>query len=69
MFETLQEISSHPLLQIYAALARDSNPDKIDLGIGVYRDANGRSPIMTTVRSAMVRLAETQKTKEYVTPA
>lgn len=69
MLESLDAIPIHPVSQVYAAFAQDSNPDKIDLGLGVYRDANGHCPIMPSVRTAMRRLAETQTTKEYMTPA
>ena len=63
MFDALEEIAVHPVAALYLALARDLNPEKVDLGIGVYRDSQGRSPIMVSVRQAMQRLAEKQKTK------
>src|SRR4051794_6216552 len=68
MLEVLEKIPLHPVSQVYLALARDANPTKIDLGIGVYRDSDGRSPIMTSVREAMQRLSEKQQTKEYMSP-
>jgi aspartate aminotransferase len=68
MFDALEEIAVHPVAALYLALARDPNPEKVDLGIGVYRDSQGRSPIMGSVRQAMQRLAEKQKTKEYISP-
>jgi hypothetical protein len=46
MFEALEEVPPHPLSELYGAFAQDRNPDKIDLGIGIYRDDHGRCPIM-----------------------
>lgn len=68
MFDTLEQAGPHPVAQLYAAFAQDSNPDKIDLGIGVYRDSDGRSSILPSVRQAMKRLSEKQLTKEYMSP-
>src|SRR5258707_6792293 len=68
MFGALENMPAHPLTQLYAIFAQDHNPEKLDLGIGVYRDAQGRCPIMPSVRLAMQRLAETQLTKEYMSP-
>src|SRR5258707_6623734 len=58
MFGALENMPAHPLTQLYAIFAQDHNPEKLDLGIGVYRDAQGRCPIMPSVRLAMQRLAE-----------
>ena len=68
MFDQLSKLPAHPLSQMYGAMARDRRPDKMDLGIGVYRDADGRSPIMRCIRIAMERLAQQQPTKEYLSP-
>src|SRR3981081_2724466 len=48
MFDAFEEIAVHPISALYMALARDPNPAKIDLGIGVYRDEQGHSPIMAS---------------------
>lgn len=55
-----------PLLKIMNMFRDDPRGDKIDLGVGVYRDANGDTPIMAAVKQAASRLLETQKTKAYV---
>jgi aromatic-amino-acid transaminase len=44
----------------------DERSDKIDLGVGVYRDESGNTPVMAAVKAAEKRLLETQKTKTYV---
>ena len=41
-------------------------PDKIDVGVGVYRDGEGRTPILRAVKAAEQRLWEQQETKAYL---
>jgi aromatic-amino-acid transaminase len=55
-----------PLLKVMKAFRGDPRRDKIDLGVGVYRDESGETPIMAAVKDAVRILAETQKTKVYV---
>ena len=68
IFDALETLPDDPVGQVYVALRNDANPDKLDLGIGVYRDDHGRSPIMASVRQAMTNLLEKQITKEYLSP-
>jgi aromatic-amino-acid transaminase len=44
----------------------DERPDKIDVGVGVYRDGEGRTPILRAVKAAEKRLWEAQETKAYL---
>ena len=44
----------------------DPRPEKIDLGVGVYRDADGQTPVPGTVKLAEKRLLETQTSKSYI---
>ncbi|SFP66337.1 amino acid aminotransferase [Tranquillimonas alkanivorans] len=69
MFEALKPGQPDPLLALIAAHAADRRADKVDLGVGVYRDAEGRTPVMRAVKAAEHRLAETQETKAYLGPA
>jgi hypothetical protein len=46
--------------------AADPRPDKVDLGVGVYRSPEGITPIMAAVKTAERRIWETQQTKSYV---
>jgi aromatic-amino-acid transaminase len=55
-----------PLLKIIAMFREDPRPDKIDLGVGVYRDETGNTPVMAAIREAEQRLHDAQKTKTYV---
>ena len=68
MFEHLKAIPPDPILGLIAAYAADSNPKKIDLGIGVYRDESGNTPILNCVVAAEKTLLKTQTTKTYLGP-
>ncbi len=66
MFEHLDAPQQDPILSLTVAFREDPRPEKIDLGIGVYRNSEGITPIMEAVRKAAIELAETQVTKSYV---
>ena len=68
MLETLAMAPPDPILGIIAAYAADPNPKKIDLGIGVYRDEQGNTPILECVKKAEQILDSTQTTKSYLGP-
>lgn len=68
MFETLQTLPADPILGLMKACQADDNPEKIDLGVGVYKDEQGNTPVMKAVKQAEQRLFETQDTKRYVGP-
>ena len=53
------------ILRLMQMFADDPRPDKIDLGVGVYKDAAGVTPVMRAVKAAERRLVETQDTKSY----
>ncbi|KPP99070.1 amino acid aminotransferase [Marinobacter sp. HL-58] len=69
MFEVLKSLPPDPILQLMQAFREDSRPDKVDLGIGVYKDDAGNTPIMAAVHEAERRLLEGEITKSYVGPA
>jgi len=66
MFETLQKAPADKIFALVAAFRADARPEKIDLGIGVYKDAEGETPIMRAVRTAEHRLIAAARTKTYV---
>jgi aspartate aminotransferase len=68
MFEGITALPADPILGLIAAHAADTNPDKIDLGVGVYRDENGGTPILKCVSEAEKILLATQTTKTYLGP-
>lgn len=66
MIETIAPKPADPLLKIIKMLREDPRENKIDLGVGVYRDASGLTPVMAAVKQAERRLLATQTTKTYV---
>ena len=69
MLEHLDRLAPDPILGLMAAYRADSDARKIDLGVGVYRDEQGETPIMQAVRTAERAVLERQTTKTYVAPA
>ena len=65
MFEHLQAMPADPILGLNQTFQNDSNPDKINLSVGVYQDINGQTPIFSAVKKAEQRLIDKQKTKTY----
>ncbi|MCV2885372.1 aspartate/tyrosine/aromatic aminotransferase [Aestuariibacter sp. AA17] len=68
MFEVLPKIPADPILGLSAAYKADPNPNKIDLGVGVYKDENGNTPILDSVIKAQSVLLESEISKTYITP-
>ncbi|KKC99357.1 aromatic amino acid transaminase [Photobacterium halotolerans] len=66
MFKQLTEAQPDPILSLTQMFRDDTRSEKMDLGIGVYRNSHGETPIMQAVFQAEQRLLETQKTKAYV---
>jgi aspartate aminotransferase len=66
MFERLTNPRKDPIFSIAAAFREDPRSDKIDLSVGVYRNSEGKTPIMTAVRKAEIELANTQSSKGYL---
>ncbi|MCM0148807.1 aspartate/tyrosine/aromatic aminotransferase [Photobacterium galatheae] len=66
MFKQLTEAQLDPILSLTQMFREDTRSDKMDLGIGVYKNSVGETPIMQAVLQAEHRLLETQKTKSYV---
>lgn len=66
MFKQLTEAQLDPILSLTQMFREDTRSEKMDLGIGVYRNSQGETPIMQAVFQAEQRLLDTQKTKSYV---
>ena len=66
MFETLQPMPADAILGLIAEYNDDPRPEKIDLGVGVYRSAAGDTPILKVVKQAERRLVEQQDSKAYL---
>jgi aspartate aminotransferase len=69
MFEHLAAVVPDPILGLMAAFRADADVRKVDLGIGVYRDGQGNTPVLESVRAAESALIARQTTKSYVGPA
>lgn len=65
MLELLPPPPTDPLWDLTAEFAADVRPERLNLVLGVYRDAEGRTPVMAAVREAELRLAEGSASKEY----
>ncbi|QJI27917.1 aspartate/tyrosine/aromatic aminotransferase [Pseudomonas sp. ADAK18] len=65
-FDAIGRVPGDPILGLMELYAQDANPNKFDLGVGVYKDAQGLTPIPHSVKLAEQRLVEQQTTKTYV---
>ncbi len=66
MLSVLTPSPADPILQLAADFRLDPRPSKLDLGVGVYKDANGDTVIPQAVKVAEHQLLEEQETKSYV---
>lgn len=66
MFETLECKPPDAILKLIAEFEKDPRDRKVDLGVGVYRDAAGNTPVFRAVKAAEKRLLETQTSKSYL---
>jgi Aspartate/tyrosine/aromatic aminotransferase len=69
MFERLATLPADPILGLMSLFRKDTNPNKVDLGVGVYKDEDGETPVLASVLAAETRLLSRQVTKAYVSPA
>ena len=68
MLDTLQQQPPDALLALIKLYEADPRDDKIDLGVGVYRTADGGTPVFTAVKAAEKRLCAEQESKAYLGP-
>lgn len=68
MFKDIQNHINDPIEALFVRLAADTSPDKIDLGIGVFRDESGNVPVMRAVRLAEQQLFDRNLPKSYMSP-
>ncbi|MHC4770190.1 MAG: amino acid aminotransferase [Planctomycetota bacterium] len=66
MFEKLEMAPADPILGLTEAFNNDANPAKVNLGVGVYKDETGITPVMNSVHRAEAMLLETDKSKGYL---
>ncbi len=66
MFETFEMAPPDAILGLTEAFKKDTNPDKINLSVGVYKDPSGGTPILRCVKEAERRLLDEEQTKGYL---
>jgi len=68
LFDGLKPQAPDALLALIGLFAADPRADKIDLGVGVYRDESGGTPVFRSVKAAEAKLLQTQASKSYLGP-
>ena len=66
LFETLKLKPADTILRLIGEHLNDPRPEKVDLGVGVYRDASGKTPILNCVKNAEQWLVTNQASKSYL---
>ena len=69
MLEVLEAISGDEILAIMAEFRNDPRPEKVDLSVGVYKNSQGLTPVMSAVSKAQGQLIEEEVSKTYIGPA
>lgn len=68
MFGSLKALPADPILGLLAKYREDSNPQKIDLGVGVYKDEAGHTAVLKCVKTAEKYRNDNEDTKVYIGP-
>ncbi|TMO88815.1 amino acid aminotransferase [Pseudoalteromonas ruthenica] len=66
MFSQLKPLPTDPILGLMAAFKADTNDKKIDLGVGVYKDEQGQTPVLKAVKKAEEFRLANETTKSYI---
>lgn len=66
MLDTVTAAPPDPILGLSEAFKKDTNPNKINLGVGIYQDERGQTPVLEAVKSAEALLLKDEKTKAYL---
>ena len=66
MFNRLDIAPPDPILGLEEAFKRDPNPAKINLSVGVYKDADGNTPVFQTVKHAEETILQSEASKSYL---
>lgn len=68
MFNSLIAMPADPILGLLTQYREDTHPQKVDLGVGVYKDPTGVTPILNCVKKAEKFRLDTETTKVYIGP-
>lgn len=66
MFEQFTPAPPDAILGLTEAFKNDPNPNKVNLGVGVYKDAAGKTPILASVKAAEEQILQSQESKSYL---
>lgn len=66
MFAQLQPVATDPILGLMAAYKEDQNPNKVDLGVGVYKDEQGHTAVLKCVKEAEALRLKQEDSKTYI---
>ena len=66
MWKEIEAAPADAILGLTEAFKKDTNPNKVNLGVGVYKDDQGGTPILKCIKTAEKTLVETQTTKGYL---
>ena len=66
MFETLERKPPDAILKLIAEYGKDPRDEKVDLGVGVYRDTAGNTPVFRAIKKAEQQVLDTQTSKSYL---
>ncbi len=66
MWKEIEPAPADAILGLTEAFKKDNNPKKVNLGVGVYEDGQGKTPVLKSIKAAEKRLLETQTTKGYL---
>ena len=66
MFDQLQPVPTDPILGLMAEYKADTNPNKVDLSVGVYKDEQGNTPVLQAVKQAEAFRLKNEQSKAYL---
>lgn len=66
MWKNIEAAPADAILGLTEAFNKDANPNKVNLGVGVFKDNNGKTPILKCIKEAEKKLVETESTKGYL---
>ncbi|MCK6261838.1 aspartate/tyrosine/aromatic aminotransferase [Vibrio sp. ZSDE26] len=67
MFQKVVAAPADPILGLTEEFKKDTRAEKINLGVGIYKNESGETPVLATVKKAEAALLENEKTKSYLT--
>lgn len=68
MFASLKALPADPILGLLAKYREDANPQKVDLGVGVYKNEAGDTTVLNCVKKAEQHRTDTESSKVYIGP-